>query len=345
MEKVCIYGSGNWGTTAAKIIGENIPKFSGFHQTVNMFVHPEKFNGTELTELINTTNENPKYLPGHKLTSNIHATSDLREALDGVTMLVVVIPHQFLPSSMKAVAALIDTSKLKVISLIKGMYIAKDSIQTTTQAIEAILKVKPSVLSGANIASEIAGHQICESTLGCAFKSESDLWYNLFQTDYFNIQCVTDVYGVELYGALKNVVAVGVGIAEGTGVGNNSKAAILRLGLLEMKKFTLHLFPDTPNDIILQSCGVADLVTSCMGGRNYKLGVEFSKTKKSFDQLEEELLGGQKLQGPATAHEIYLYNKNHNLTEEFPLFTIIYQICYESRDTHDIFKTLHGLRL
>ncbi|OLY82830.1 Glycerol-3-phosphate dehydrogenase 1-like protein, partial [Smittium mucronatum] len=83
MEKICVYGSGNWGSTAVRFLADNAAKYDCFDNTVNMYVHCEIYNGRDLTEIINTDKENPKYLPGFKFPDNIVATSDIKQALDG----------------------------------------------------------------------------------------------------------------------------------------------------------------------------------------------------------------------------------------------------------------------
>ncbi|OMH81714.1 Glycerol-3-phosphate dehydrogenase 1-like protein [Zancudomyces culisetae] len=227
MEKVCVYGSGNWGTTAARIIAENIVKYPNeFNKTVTFYVHPMDVNGKQLTDIINETHENVKYLPGYKIPENVVATSDINEALKDVTMMVLVVPHQFLDGSLKQIIDCIDgpngenakNRKLKkVISLIKGLTITEENIETITQFVERKLNIKASVLSGANVATEIASREFSETTIGYHDLEEAKQWKKLFETDYFLVRCIEDVYGVEVCGALKNIVAVGVGIAEGLG--------------------------------------------------------------------------------------------------------------------------------
>ncbi|PVU96511.1 hypothetical protein BB559_002369 [Furculomyces boomerangus] len=338
MQKICIYGAGNWGTTAARILASNTSKIENLSHKVTLYAHKETFNGKDLAQLINQTKENTKYLPGFKIPDNVFATSDIFEALKDTTLLVFVVPHQFLESALENVRKYADIQNLKIISLIKGMYIERDGIKTTTQLIKSILGVQPSVLSGANIAPEIAAEGFCESTLGCLNEDEAKTWVKLFQTDYFRIQPVKDVNGVEVCGALKNVVAVAVGLADGLGFGNNTKSAVMRIGLLEIKKFAQMYYPDTPDSIFLESCGIADLVASSFGGRNFRLSSEFAKTGKPFDQLEKELLGGQKLQGPHTSLEVNLFLKNMNKIKDFPLFTTVYEIAYEGENPQSIIK-------
>ena len=125
------------------------------------------------------------------------------------------------------------------------------------------------------------------------------------------MQLIEDVAGVSLCGALKNVVAVAAGLSDGLGYGNNTKAAIMRIGLLETMNFCLEFFPDVrPETFLQESAGVADLITTCescahglgcgpradppgLGGRNRKCAEAYVKTRKPFDVLEREMLGGQ----------------------------------------------------
>ena len=149
----------------------------------------------------------------------------------------------------------------------------------------------------------------------------------LFHRPYFHVRLVPDVAGVSLGGALKNVVALAAGFVDGRGWGDNAKAAVMRVGLLEMVKFGKQFFGDTvhPATFTEESCGVADLITSCNGGRNHrcaKLSVERGQT---IDEVEKQELNGQLLQGTLTAKEVNLFLSKRGLEEEFPLFTIVYR--------------------
>jgi glycerol-3-phosphate dehydrogenase (NAD+) len=109
------------------------------------------------------------------------------------------------------------------------------------------------------------------------------------------------VAGVELCGALKNVVALGAGFCDGLGFGGNTKAAIIRIGLKETIKFAKMFFDGVKDDTFLESCGLADLVTTCFGGRNRKCAEAFAKKEGDWEELEKAMLNGQKLQGTITA--------------------------------------------
>ncbi|XP_076912503.1 glycerol-3-phosphate dehydrogenase [NAD(+)]-like, partial [Bidens hawaiensis] len=138
-----------------------------------------------------------------------------------------------------------------------------------------------------------------------------------------------DVEGVELCGTLKNVVAIAAGFVDGLDMGNNTKAAIMRIGLKEMKGLSKLLFSTVKDSTFFESCGVADLITTCIGGRNRRCAEAYAKNdgKRSFDDLEAEMLQGQKLQGVSTAKEVYEVLKHKGWLEMFPLFTRIHEIC------------------
>ncbi|XP_008477491.1 glycerol-3-phosphate dehydrogenase [NAD(+)], cytoplasmic-like [Diaphorina citri] len=169
------------------------------------------------------------------------------------------------------------------------------------------------VLMGANLAGEVAEEKFCETTIGCKDKTLGPLLHALLQTPNFRVSVVDDVDAVEICGALKNIVACGAGFVDGLGLGDNTKAAVIRLGLMEMVKFTELFYPGAKSATFFESCGVADLITTCYGGRNRKVSEAFVKTGKSIKDLEDEMLNGQKLQGPFTADEVNYMLKNKNM--------------------------------
>uniref|UniRef100_A0A672Y3K0 Glycerol-3-phosphate dehydrogenase [NAD(+)] n=1 Tax=Sphaeramia orbicularis TaxID=375764 RepID=A0A672Y3K0_9TELE len=312
--KVCIVGSGNWGSSIAKIIGHNVKGSNRFNPIVNMWVYEEMIDGRKLTEIINTEHENVKYLPGHKLPKNVVAVPDITEAVKGAKILIFVIPHQFISKLCDQMKPHITEGTIGI-SLIKGIDEGPDGLKLISDIIREKLEIEVSVLMGANIASEVADEKFCETTIGSKNEGNGQIFKELLQTPNFRITVVQESDTVELCGALKNIVAVGAGFCDGLGFGDNTKAA---------------------------SCGVADLITTCYGGRNRKVAEAFVRTKKSIAELEAEMLNGQKLQGPQTSAEVYRILQKKDMIDKFPLFVAVYLICFEGKEVQEFITCLQN---
>uniref|UniRef100_K9IJG7 Glycerol-3-phosphate dehydrogenase [NAD(+)] n=1 Tax=Desmodus rotundus TaxID=9430 RepID=K9IJG7_DESRO len=373
-KKVCIIGSGNWGSAIAKIVGGNAAQLARFDPRVTMWVFEEDIGGRKLTEIINTQHENVKYLPGHKLPPNVVAVPDVVQAAVDADILIFVVPHQFIGKICDQLKGHLKANAIGI-SLIKGVDEGPNGLKLISEVIGERLGIPMSVLMGANIASEVADEKFCETTIGCKDQAQGQLLKelmqtpnfritvvqevdtveicgalkgpcvpcHLLQTPNFRITVVQEVDTVEICGALKNVVAVGAGFCDGLGFGDNTKAAVIRLGLMEMIAFA-KLFcrgPVSPATF-LESCGVADLITTCYGGRNRKVAEAFARSGKSIEQLEKEMLNGQKLQGPQTARELHSILQHKGLVDKFPLFTAVYRVCYESQPVGEFIRCLQN---
>jgi glycerol-3-phosphate dehydrogenase (NAD+) len=146
----------------------------------------------------------------------------------------------------------------------QGVVLISDIIRKGLDGIDT------SVLMGANVANEVAKEDFCETTIGYTNEKNGKAWQKLFNDTMFRVAIVEDTVGVELCGALKNIVAIGAGFCDGLGYGGNTKAAIIRIGLLEMKLFCEKYYKGIKVETFFESCGLADLITTCFGGRNRK---------------------------------------------------------------------------
>ncbi|VDN01775.1 unnamed protein product [Thelazia callipaeda] len=328
-KKITVIGSGNWGSAISLIIGNNTNNYKDiFESQVRMWVHEELIDGRKLTEIINTKHENIKYLPGKKLPDNVIAIADLLAACHDADILVFVIPHQFVENVCKQLKGQLKKNVLAV-SLIKGFLIERTdgTVKLITEKIQEILGISTAVLMGANLASEVANNQFCEATLGCKqFKNQWPMLKKLFESDTFRINLTEDANTVELCGVLKNVVACAAGFADGLGYGYNTKAAIIRLGFIEIILFVELFYRGSDIRTFFESCGIADLIATCNGGRNRKICEAFIKTNKTVRELEIELLNGQRVEGPPTAEAICVILKKRNMLMRFPLFAAVDEI-------------------
>jgi glycerol-3-phosphate dehydrogenase (NAD+) len=216
--------------------------------------------------------------------------------------------------------------------LIKGCDITDNGFQLFSQLISDSLNIETSVLMGANVADNIAQEEFSEATIGFPRSSGSgQLWKTVFERAYFEVTPVPDVSGVELCGTLKNIVAVGAGFVDGMGWGPNTKAAIIRIGFGEMRRLARKFYPTVLDETFWESSGIADVIATCTGGRNRKCAAAFAESvvkgkPKTWAQLENELLGGQKLQGVLTSFEVQEILRRKGIEADFPLFTTIYKI-------------------
>lgn len=330
VHKIAIVGSGNWGSVIARIVGANVtaqPEI--FDPTVNIHVYEEMVDGKKLTEIINTQHENVKYLPGYKFPTNVVAIPDVVEACKDADIIIFVLPHKFVKPTCSPLVGKIKSTAIGV-SLIKGFDITPGKgISLISNVIKELLSIPCAVLMGANLANEVAAEKFCEATLGVKCPENGVILKKMIQTNYFRITITDDISTIEVCGSIKNIVACGAGFVDGLGYGDNTKAAVIRLGLREMIAFANEFYPGAKLDTFFESCGVADLVTTCYGGRNRKVSEAFVKAdgKKSIEELEKEMLNGQKLQGPETAAEVYEMLKMKEKLERYPLFVAIHKIC------------------
>jgi len=327
-EKIAMIGSGNFGSALTRILGANAAKLDTFDDEVKMYVYEEVIDGKNLTEIINTEHENVKYLAGAKFTPNVVACPSLEETVADATMVAFCLPHQFLKGMLPVIKS--NTAPgVKALSAIKGIDFDDNGIVLVSDLIRKDLGCDTSILMGANVANEMASDAFCETTIGFSDEANGKLWHAAFNCPSFQVGLVNDTTGVELCGALKNIVAMGAGFCDGLGYGGNTKAAIIRIGLKEMKLFCNTFYDGIEDDTFLESCGVADLITTCFGGRNRKCAEVFARGGKTFDEIEAEVLAGQKLQGTLTAYEVNHVLKMKGMEDKFPLFTMVYKISYE----------------
>eukprot|EP00299_Pterocystis_sp_00344_P017465 c8743_g1_i3.p1 GENE.c8743_g1_i3~~c8743_g1_i3.p1 ORF type:complete len:354 (-),score=65.30 c8743_g1_i3:1137-2198(-) len=350
--KVAIVGSGNWGSVISIIAGENVLKRPDlFHSEVRMWVFEEilesedsRFSGRKLTEVINEFHENPKYLPGKSLPENVVADPDVIHSVADADLLVFVVPHQFLDRILSQIHPHVKPNAV-AISLIKGISFDEKGMVLISDVINKVLGIECCVLMGANVASQVADGDPAESTIGYRTRDSANLFHALFDKPRFRINCVKDVEGVELCGALKNIVAIAAGFCDGLGFQDNTKAAIVRVGLIEMIRFATHFFPPGDPQTYLESCGVADLITTCYAGRNRKVAEAFVKTGRPIEELEDEMLAGQKLQGTLTAKEVYPILVREGLLPRFPLFRLVYEILFAGLPAAQIVDALEPLQV
>lgn len=348
-KKIAIVGGGNWGSAIACVVGKTVKAQSDvFQSTVSMWCRDSRKPGdtsSSIADIINYTHENPKYLPGRRIPENVIATSSLLDACESAHILILVVPHQGIPQICSELRGKLQEGA-HAVSLTKGISSSSENdvikMQLISEDIEKALGIECSVLMGANLAGEVADGKFCEATIGCKSLENGEELKMLFDTPNFRIRVTTDYEAVELCGALKNIVACAAGFADGLGWAYNVKSAIIRLGLLETKKFVEHFYPSSVGHTYFESCGVADLITTCYGGRNRKVAEAFIKSDKPLQVVEQELLKGQSAQGPPTAQDVFEMLEVHELTEKFPIFTSVHKVFVGEHRETELYDSLRN---
>jgi glycerol-3-phosphate dehydrogenase (NAD+) len=312
-----------------------------------MWVNEENIpqeNGStkKLSEIINETRENVKYLKGIKLPPNVKAVPDLKEAATGAHVFVWVLPHQFIARTAKTVKEVIGPASISISMVKGGIDVDPKGLKLCSETISEILGTDVGVIMGANVADEVARGDFCEATVAMRNPEDAETFRSLFDAPRFSIQLSEDVEGVELCGALKNIVALAAGFTDGLGMGSNTKAAVMRVGLLEMEAFIRHFYKTVKMETFFESCGVADLITTCFSGRNRKCAEAFAAAqgKRPWAEIEAEILGGQKMQGTLTLQEVWPLIKLHKLEAKLPLICQLQKIAFEGEAPENLFAAL-----
>ena len=263
MTRVAVMGSGNWGTAFAMILAD-----AG--SEVRMWARRP-----ELVESINA-GRNAEYLPELELPPTVRATADPQEALAGAEVVVLAVPSQTLRGNLDRWGAALPGGA-PVVSLMKGVELGTTLRMSQVIAEAGVREDRIVVVSGPNLAPEIALKQPAAGVVACTDMDTAELVASACATPYFRPYTDTDVIGAEVCGATKNVVALASGMAEGLGFGDNTKATIITRGLAETTRLGLALgaHPQT----FMGLAGVGDLIATCMSplSRNHSFGVRLGR--------------------------------------------------------------------
>jgi glycerol-3-phosphate dehydrogenase (NAD(P)+) len=265
MTPVAVMGSGSWGTAFAKVLAD-----AGADVTL-------WGRRAEVADEVNEAHTNTQYLPDIQLPQSIRATTDGEKALSDAEVVVLALPSQSLRGILGGLSPFVPADAA-VVSLMKGV-----ELGTTRRMSEVIVEVtdvapaRVAVLSGPNLAREIALCEPAASVVACTDRAVAERISDLCATSYFRPYTNVDVVGTELCGAVKNVIAIAVGMADGMGLGDNAKASIITRGLAETARLGTALGADPLT--FLGLAGIGDLVATCMSplSRNRTFGEGLGK--------------------------------------------------------------------
>ena len=315
-QKVAVLGAGSWGTALAKLIAD---KGSDVHLWARR---------DEVAAQIENDRENRSYLAGFTLPKSLHATSDLEGAVDGASAVLMVVPSHGIRPVLTRLAPVLPES-CPVLGAIKG--IENDSLKLVSGVFEEMLPENHHnqlcYLGGPSFAREVAAEHPTVVCIAGRNESVAHSFQELLSTEAFRPYRTTDVVGVELGGALKNVIAIASGIADGLGFGHNTRAALITRGLFEMSRLATKLGADPLTMSGLG--GMGDLVLTCTGdlSRNRQVGLRIGK-----GETLQDILGSMNM----VAEGVRTAKSAHQLAEregvDMPIVKEIYRILYENKD-------------
>jgi glycerol-3-phosphate dehydrogenase (NAD(P)+) len=321
--RVAVFGTGSWGTAFSMVLAD---------AGTDVVLWGRR---AELCETIDTTHENPDYLPGVQLPAAIRATSDPARALDGADAVVLAIPSQHLRAHLSEWAPLLPDASVMV-SLMKGVELG--TAKRMSEVIGEVAGVderRVAVVSGPNLAREIASRQPAASVVACADEDVAVRLQQASMTPYFRPYTNTDVVGCELGGAVKNVIALAVGIAEGMGMGDNSQAMIITRGLAETARLGVALGARV--ETFAGLAGLGDLVATCASplSRNRTFGVNLGRGSK-LDELVASTR--QTAEGVKSCESILQLARRHGV--DMPITEHVVSVVHDGRDPRDMVHSL-----
>lgn len=312
MSYISVIGAGSWGTTIACMLIEK-----GYD--VVLWVHE-----SELAEVINEKRENETYLPGVKLPDSLKVTNDIEQAVNKSRYIINAVPTQFTRSVFKGIEKLLN-KEVTIVSVSKG--IERGTLMTVSEILKELCHRPVSVLSGPSFAKEVIKKLPTAVTLASNDKRTALMLQEMFNLNYFRVYTHDDILGVELGGALKNVIAIASGISDSLSLGHNARASLITRGIAEIKRLGVAMGANEKTFSGLS--GIGDLVLTCTSNlsRNYSVGLKLGQGIKLNSILSQTRSVAE---GIATAESAYELAKKYGV--EMPIVEQVYRVIYEDRE-------------
>ena len=313
MAKVGIIGAGSWGTAIAATLSDN-----GHQVTVWSIVEDE-------VHMLNEMHEHQTKLPGVKLSEDIWATGDMQTVCQDKNLLVFVVPSVYVRSTAKMAAPFIKDGQ-KIVNLAKG--IEEATLDTLSEIIEEeIPNADVAVLSGPSHAEEVGRKLPTTLVVGAHTKATAEYIQNIFMNDVLRVYTSPDIIGIELGGALKNVIALAAGVSDGLGCGDNTKAALMTRGIAEITRLGVAMGgkPETFSGL----SGIGDLIVTCtsMHSRNRRAGILIGQGKTMQEAMDEVQMVVEGVYSAKSAMK--LSRKYH---AELPIIEQVNKILFEGKN-------------
>ena len=316
---IAVLGDGGWGTTLA------IHLHRLGHTARLWSVSPD------YATLLRKRRDNVKFLPGVPIPASLPITADLSEAVCGAGVVILAIPSQYLRSVVRRLTRCREAGTIFV-SVTKGL--EQGSLKRMSQLIHEVLgPVRLAVLSGPNIAAEIANDQPAISVIASRDPRLATRVQRLMTDDRFRLYTSTDVAGVELGGALKNPIAIAAGISDGLGFGANAKAALITRGVVEMARLGVAM--GAREHTFWGLSGLGDLATTCLSGRNRWLGEQLGRGRTLASVLASTAMV---IEGVGTAKAALALGRKHRV--ELPIIDQVNAVLFRRTSPRQALQTL-----
>jgi glycerol-3-phosphate dehydrogenase (NAD(P)+) len=313
---VTVLGAGGWGTALSILLHDN-------GASVKLWAYKEEY-ARELDEV----RENKTYLHGVSIPKQIAITSDIEEAVDFAEVVVASIPSQYLREQLKKISD-VDFGEKIFVNTAKG--IEASSLSTMSEVVQSCLRKCPignyAVLSGPSHAEEVSRRMPTAIVAASYSRKSCELVQRVFMNSYFRVYLNQDVRGVELGGALKNVIALAAGISDGAGFGDNTKAALMTRGMAEITRLGEAL--GSHHKTFSGLAGIGDLIVTCMSrySRNRFVGEQVATGRKLNDVMNEIKMVAEGV--PTTKAAIQLARK---FNVEMPITEQVYNVLFNGKD-------------
>lgn len=325
-QSIAVIGAGSWGTALSMVLADN---------GVNVSLWARR---QAVVDEMLANRSNSRYLPDVKIPESIHPTNDMEEAVKGKDRILVVTPSSAFRDTIQQLAPYIN-SKTKLIHATKG-FDAKNQARMSQVIYEEIPQLDSSqlaVLSGPSHAEEVS--QRCPTTLVVASTDQitAEEFQDLFMNSYFRVYTNPDVVGTELGGALKNIIALGVGLSDGLGFGDNAKAALMTRGVMEISRLGVKL--GAAQMTFAGLAGIGDLIATCTSkhSRNWRAGFQLGQGK-CLDEVLSSM--NMVVEGVNATKSAYILAQRHDV--EMPITSAIYQLLFDGKSPRAAVEDLMG---
>ena len=324
MNNILVLGSGAWGTAIADLIANNTKK------NIYLWAYEE-----EVARSISTNYQNKKYMPGKKLNKNILA--DIKLPNLHFKIIFVVIPSQFIFSFFKDFKnhfEKFNKDKHNFVICSKGIDLQRKKLLSEVVK-EFFPKSNIAILSGPSFANDVLNRKPTAVTLATKSSKLAKILVDLLSNNYFRVYVSKDIIGVQINGAMKNVLAIAAGMTEGLNLGENARAAILARGIKEIPRLVQAV--GGKKDTVLGMSGIGDIILTCVSksSRNYNFGVMLGKGKKIKDIINKEK---HITEGVENIKVVYFLKKKHNI--QMPILEAVYKILVKGYHFNKVINSL-----